>query len=128
MSILTSSGIPLINSLDLVTNSMGNLVYEKSTKNIKSKVNQGESLTNSIGVESDYLFPIMFVQMCAVGEESGTLDNMLEKSSAYYEEEVNSKVSILSTLIEPFIIIILGIVIGIMVFAMYAPLWNIGVN
>lgn len=126
LSIVLKSGIPLINSLDLVTNSIANLVYEKSTNNIKSKVNQGESLTNSMNLELDYLFPIMFIQMIIVGEESGTLDSMLEKASVYYENEVNNMVSILSTLIEPVIIVVLGIIIGFIVFAMYSPLWSIG--
>ena len=119
-----TAGVPLVEVLDSVAGASGNIIYEEATREIRSKVNQGISLTS--GMEAANLFPNMVVQMTSIGEESGALDDMLNKVAEFFEEEVDNAVNMLSSLMEPIIMVVLGGIIGVILVAMYLPLFNIG--
>ena len=119
-----AAGVPLVESLDAVGGASGNLVYVAATKRIQTEVSTGTSLTNSMAATN--LFPTMVLQMCQIGEESGSLDNMLGKVADFYEREVDDAVAALSSLLEPVIIVFLGIVVGGLVVAMYLPIFKLG--
>jgi type IV pilus assembly protein PilC len=119
-----AAGVPLVESLDAVGGASGNLVYVAATKRIQTEVSTGTSLTNSMAATN--LFPTMVLQMCQIGEESGSLDNMLGKVADFYEREVDDAVAALSSLLEPVIIVFLGVVVGGLVVAMYLPIFKLG--
>ncbi len=119
-----AAGVPLVESLDAVGGASGNAVYTAATKRIQTEVSTGTSLTNAMGNTS--LFPTMVLQMIQIGEESGSLDNMLGKVADYFEREVDDAVAALSSLLEPLIIVFLGVVIGGLVVAMYLPIFKLG--
>ncbi len=119
-----AAGVPLVESLDAVGGAAGNAVYTAATKRIQTEVSTGTSLTNSMG--NTNLFPTMVLQMIQIGEESGSLDNMLGKIADYFEREVDDAVAALSSLLEPMIIVFLGVVIGGLVVAMYLPIFKLG--
>jgi type IV pilus assembly protein PilC len=119
-----SAGVPLRESLDAVGGASGNAVYAAATKRIQTDVSTGISLTNAMG--NTQIFPTMVLQMTQIGEESGSLDNMLGKVADFYEREVDDAVAALSTLLEPIIIVFLGVVIGGLVVAMYLPIFKLG--
>ncbi|MEO5742394.1 MAG: type II secretion system F family protein [Vicinamibacterales bacterium] len=119
-----AAGVPLVESLDAVAGASGNLVYASATKKIQTEVSTGTSLTNSMS--NTGLFPTMVLQMIQIGEESGSLDNMLGKVAEYFEREVDDAVAALSSLLEPIIIVFLGVVIGGLVVAMYLPIFKLG--
>ncbi len=121
---LFTAGVPLVEVLDSVSGASGNIIYEEATREIRSKVNQGMSLTSSM--QASNLFPNMVIQMTSIGEESGALDDMLNKTAEFYEEEVDASVATLSSLMEPIIMVVLGLIIGVILVAMYLPLFNIG--
>ena len=121
---LFAAGVPLVEVLDTVAGAAGNILYEEATKDIQAKVTQGLSLTSSM--QSTEMFPNMIIQMAAIGEESGSLDDMLNKAAEFYEEEVDNSVSQLSSLMEPVIMVVLGSTIGVLLVAMYLPLFNLG--
>ena len=121
---LFAAGVPLVEVLDSVAGAAGNILYEEATKDIQAKVTQGLSLTSSM--QSTEMFPTMIIQMAAIGEESGSLDDMLNKAAEFYEEEVDNSVSQLSSLMEPVIMVVLGSTIGVLLVAMYLPLFNLG--
>ncbi len=121
---LFAAGVPLVEVLDSVAGAAGNILYEEGTREIRSKVNQGISLTSSM--QATDLFPNMVVQMASIGEESGSLDDMLNKTAEFYEDEVDSAVAMLSSLMEPIIMVVLGGIIGVILVAMYLPLFNLG--
>lgn len=121
---LFTAGVPLVEVLDSVAGASGNIIYEEATREIRSKVNQGISLTS--GMQASNLFPNMVVQMASIGEESGALDDMLNKTAEFYEEEVDTAVGTLSSLMEPIIMVVLGSIIGVILVAMYLPLFNMG--
>lgn len=123
-STLFAAGVPLVETLDSVAGAAGNVIYEEATRDIRSKVNQGISLTS--GMQGTELFPNMMVQMASIGEETGALDDMLNKAAEFYEEEVDIAVSQLSSLMEPIIMVVLGGIIGVILVAMYLPLFNLG--
>ena len=102
----------------------GNIGYEEATLDIRAKVNQGLSLTS--GMQNSDLFPNMMIQMASIGEESGSLDDMLNKAAEFYEDEVDNSVAQLSSLMEPIIMVVLGSIIGVILVAMYLPLFNLG--
>ncbi len=122
---LFAAGVPLVEVLDSVAGASGNIIYEEATKRIRSKVNQGISVTSSMQAE-EALFPNMVLQMASIGEESGALDDMLNKVAEFYEEEVDNAVNMLSSLMEPIIMVVLGGIVGVILVAMYLPLFNIG--
>jgi len=119
-----AAGVPLVESLDAVGGASGNAVYAAGTKRIQTEVSTGTSLTNAMG--NTNLFPTMVLQMTQIGEESGSLDNMLGKIADYFEREVDDAVAALSSLLEPIIIVFLGVVIGGLVVAMYLPIFKLG--
>ena len=123
-STLFAAGVPLVETLYSVAGASGNIIYEEATQEIRSKVNQGISLTS--GMVATDLFPNMMVQMASIGEESGALDDMLNKAAEFYEDEVDNAVSQLSSLMEPIIMVVLGGIVGVILVAMYLPLFNLG--
>ncbi len=124
LSTMFAAGVPLVEALDSVGGASGNAVYADATEKIQKDVSTGASLTSSM--QSTGVFPNMVLQMCAIGEESGALDQMLGKAAEFYEEEVDEAVKGLSSLMEPFIIVILGTIIGGIVVAMYLPIFKLG--
>lgn len=124
LAIMFSAGVPLVESLDSVAGAAGNHIYATATRKIQNDVATGVSLAYSMGQTN--VFPNMVLQMTAIGEESGSLDNMLSKVADFYEREVDDKVGALSTLLEPIIIVFLGVVIGGLVVAMYLPIFKLG--
>ncbi|MDO5068947.1 MAG: type II secretion system F family protein [Neisseria zoodegmatis] len=123
-STLFAAGVPLVEVLDSVSGAAGNILYEEATYDIRAKVTQGLSLTSSM--QGTDMFPNMVLQMAAIGEESGSLDDMLNKAAEFYEDEVDNAVAQLSSLMEPIIMVVLGSIIGIILVAMYLPLFNLG--
>jgi type IV pilus assembly protein PilC len=119
-----AAGVPLVESLDAVGGACGNAVYATATKRVQTEVSTGTSLTNAM--TNTKLFPNMVLQMTQIGEESGSLDNMLGKIAEFYEREVDDAVAALSSLLEPLIIVFLGVVIGGLVVAMYLPIFKLG--
>jgi len=124
LSTMFAAGVPLVEALDSVGGAAGNYVFTEATEQIQRDVSTGTSLTTSM--QSANLFPVMVLQMASIGEESGSLDQMLSKAADFYEEEVDEAVKALSSLMEPFIIVILGVVIGGIVVSMYLPIFKIG--
>ncbi|ENY1280421.1 type 4 pilus assembly protein PilG [Neisseria gonorrhoeae] len=121
---LFAAGVPLVDVLDSTAGAVGNLIYEEATREIRTRVIQGLSMTS--GMRATELFPNMMLQMSSIGEESGSLDDMLNKAAEFYEDEVDNAVGRLSAMMEPIIIVILGLVIGTLLVAMYLPLFNLG--
>jgi type IV pilus assembly protein PilC len=119
-----AAGVPLVEALDSVGPSAGNYVYKEATKQIQTEVNIGTSLAQSM--QNTGVFPNMAIQMTSIGEESGSLDSMLSKVADYYEREVDETVDALSSLMEPMIMVILGVVIGGIVIAIYMPIFKLG--
>lgn len=121
---LFTAGVPLVEILDSVAGAAGNIIYEEATHEIRSKVNQGISLTSAM--QATQIFPNMVVQMAAIGEEAGSLDDMLNKVAEFYEDEVDNAVAMLSSLMEPIIMVVLGSIVGVILVAMYLPLFSMG--
>ena len=124
LSTMFAAGVPLVEALDSVGGASGNYIYVMATKDIQRKVSTGTSLTASM--QESNVFPNMVVQMVSIGEESGALDAMLGKVADFYESEVDDAVEALSSLMEPMIMVVLGVLIGGMVIAMYLPIFKIG--
>ncbi|MGO1720002.1 MAG: type II secretion system F family protein, partial [Luteimonas sp.] len=112
-----------VEALESVAGATGNSVYEKATYRIREDVSVGYQM--NMAMKQVNLFPHMVVQMTAIGEEAGALDTMLFKVAEFYEEEVNNAVDALSSLIEPLIMIFIGIVVGGMVIGMYLPIFKL---
>jgi type IV pilus assembly protein PilC len=124
LSTMFGAGVPLVEALDSVAGASGNAVYSVATEQIQKEVSTGTSLT--MAMQNAGVFPTMVLQMTAIGEESGSLDHMLSKAAEFYEDEVDEMVKGLSSLMEPFIIVILGVVIGGIVVSMYLPIFKLG--
>ena len=124
LSTMFAAGVPLVEALDSVGGASGNAVFAEATEAIQRDVSTGSGLTTSM--QSTGVFPNMVLQMCAIGEESGALDQMLGKAAEFYEDEVDEAVKGLSSLMEPFIIVILGTLIGGIVVSMYLPIFKLG--
>lgn len=122
LATMFAAGVPLVEALDSVAGAAGNIVYYNATKNIQRDVATGTSLT--ISMQQQNVFPNMLNQMAQIGEESGSLDLMLNKVAEFYETEVDDSVAALSSLIEPFIIVFLGVIVGGLVVAMYLPIFK----
>ncbi len=124
LATMFAAGVPLVEALGSVSGAAGNAVYRKATERIQNEISTGTSLTVSMqGVD---VFPPMVLQMTAIGEESGALDQMLSKVADFYESEVDDAVEALSSLMEPIIMVVLGTLIGGMVIAMYLPIFKMG--
>ena len=119
-----AAGVPLVESLDSVAGAAGNHVFYEATQRIRSEVTTGTNLTTAM--QNSTVFPSMVLQMVAIGEEAGSLDGMLSKVADYYEREVDDAVAALSSLMEPMIMVVLGVLIGGMVIAMYLPIFKMG--
>jgi type IV pilus assembly protein PilC len=124
LSTMFAAGVPLVESLDSVGGAAGNAVYLDATRRIQSEVSTGVSLT--VAMQNADVFPNMVTQMVSIGEESGSLDAMLGKVADFYEDEVDEAVASLSSLMEPMIMVILGVLIGGLVIAMYLPIFKLG--
>jgi type IV pilus assembly protein PilC len=124
LSTMFAAGVPLVESLDAVAGASGNAVFAAGTRRIQTEVSTGTSLTNAM--HNTGLFPSMVLQMTQIGEESGSLDGMLSKVADFFEREVDDAVAALSSLLEPIIIVFLGVVIGGLVVAMYLPIFKLG--
>ncbi len=124
LATMFAAGVPLVEALSSVAGAAGNYEYYVATKKIQSEVATGTSLTSSMqGAE---VFPNMVIQMAMIGEEAGSLDNMLSKVADFFEQEVDDAVEALSSLMEPMIMVVLGTLIGGMVIAMYLPIFKLG--
>ncbi len=124
LSTMFAAGVPLVEALDSVGGASGNHVYMMATREIQQKVSTGSSLT--VAMQEANVFPNMVIQMVSIGEESGALDNMLSKVADFFEQEVDDAVEALASLMEPMIMVVLGVVIGGMVIAMYLPIFKLG--
>lgn len=124
LSTMFAAGVPLVEALDSVAGASGNRVYFDATKKIQSEISTGTSLT--VAMQNAEVFPNMVLQMTAIGEESGALDSMLSKVADFYEAEVDDAVEGLSSLMEPIIMVVLGVLIGGLVIAMYLPIFKLG--
>lgn len=122
LATMFAAGVPLVEALDSVAGAAGNRVYYEGTMDIKADVSTGMQL--QVAMNSTGLFPNMVVQMVAIGEESGELDTMLSKVADFYESEVDDAVEGLSSLLEPIIMAVLGVLIGGLVIAMYLPIFK----
>lgn len=124
LATMFAAGVPLVDSLTAVAGAAGNQVFFVATKKIQTDVSTGTALT--VAMENTGVFPNMAMQMTRIGEETGALDNMLSKVADFYEREVDDAVAALSSLIEPIMIVFLGVVIGTIVVAMYLPIFKLG--
>ena len=124
LSTMFAAGVPLVEALTSVAGATGNIVYEEATLRIRDEVATGQRLQRSM--ESTNLFPNMVIQMIAVGEESGSLDAMAAKVADFYEADVDAAVDAMSSLLEPLIMAILGLLVGGLVVAMYLPIFKLG--
>jgi type IV pilus assembly protein PilC len=124
LATMFAAGVPLVEALDSVGGAAGNAVYLDATKKIQNEVSTGTSLTAAM--QNANVFPSLVTQMVAIGEESGALDSMLGKVADFFEEEVDEAVAALSSLMEPLIMVILGVLIGGLVIAMYLPIFKLG--
>ena len=124
LATMFAAGVPLVEALDSVGGASGNSVYADATAKIQQEVSTGTSLTSAM--TNANLFPSMVLQMTAIGEESGSIDHMLGKAADFYESEVDDMVAGLSSLMEPIIIVFLGVIIGGIVVSMYLPIFKLG--
>ncbi|MGH8559772.1 MAG: type II secretion system F family protein [Methylococcales bacterium] len=124
LSTMSAAGVPLVEALGSVAGATGNIVYGQSVMKMREDVATGQQLQQSMRQAN--LFPNMVIQMVAIGEESGFMDSMLEKVADFFEEEVDNAVDNMSSLLEPMIMAVLGIVVGGLVVAMYLPIFKLG--
>lgn len=124
LSTTFSAGVPLVDALDSVAGATGNIIFKNAVNKIKQDVSTGMQLNFSMRATN--VFPMLAVQMTAIGEESGALDSMLDKVATYYEDEVDNMVDSLTSLMEPLIMAFLGVIVGGLVIAMYLPIFKLG--
>lgn len=124
LSTTFSAGVPLVDALDSVAGAAGNVVYANAVRKIKEDVSTGQQL--QFAMKSAGIFPAMAIQMVSIGEESGSLDEMLDKVATFYEEEVDNMVDGMTSLMEPIIMSVLGILVGGLIVAMYLPIFQLG--
>jgi len=126
LAVTFKAGVPLVEALDTVAGATGNMVYEQAVLNMRDDVSVGYPV--NVAMKQVNLFPHMVVQMTAIGEEAGALDTMLFKVAEFYEEEVNNAVDAISSLIEPFVMVIIGTMVGAIVIAMYLPIFKLAMT
>ncbi len=124
LSTTFAAGVPLVEALDSVAGATGNVVFKNAVNRIKLDVSSGTQL--NVSMRSTNTFPSLAIQMTAIGEESGALDSMLDKVASYYEAEVDNMVDSLTSLMEPMIMVVLGVLVGGLVIAMYLPIFQLG--
>jgi type IV pilus assembly protein PilC len=123
LAALVRAGVPILDALEIVSETAGNVIIADAVADTQAAVKSGESLAKPL--EAHPVFPPMVVQMIAVGEETGALDEMLEKIADFYEAEVEATVEALTSLIEPLLIVVMGVTVGGMVVALYMPMFGI---
>ena len=123
LAITFRAGVPLVEALETVAGATGNIIYDEATKRVKEDVAVGHQL--NLAMKQVNMFPLMVIQMTAIGEESGALDTMLVKAAEFYEQEVNNAVDALSSLLEPFIMVVIGVMVGGLVIGMYLPIFKL---
>jgi len=123
LSTTFAAGVPLVEGLDTVSGAVGNIVYSEAVKKIKDDVSTGHQL--QMAMQQVGIFPHMVVSMASIGEESGNLDAMLAKVADYYETEVANDVDAMSSLIEPLVMVVIGGLVGVMIVAMYLPIFKL---
>ena len=123
LSVLLRSGVPILESLEITADTVGNAVLAAAVRDVQSGVKTGETMARPLANHS--IFPPMVVQMMSVGEETGALDSMLEKIADFYDQEVESLVDGLTSLIEPLLIVFMGAMVGGMVICLYLPMFDI---
>ncbi|WP_166108822.1 type II secretion system F family protein [Pseudoalteromonas sp. Z9A5] len=124
LSTTFAAGVPLVDALDSAAGASGNAVYRYAILDIKAEVSSGNQM--NWAMRNSRIFPDMVIQMVAIGEESGSLDGMLEKVATIYEQEVDDAVDALSSLLEPLIMAVLGVLVGGLIIAMYLPIFELG--
>ncbi|MGE8363071.1 type II secretion system F family protein [Pseudomonas sp.] len=124
LSTTFAAGVPLVDALDSVSGATGNIVFRNAVEKIKQDVSSGTQLNFSM--RNTAIFPSLAIQMTAIGEESGSLDEMLDKVASFYEDEVDNLVDNLTTLMEPMIMAVLGVLVGGLIIAMYLPIFQLG--
>ncbi|WP_115711651.1 type II secretion system F family protein [Legionella sainthelensi] len=124
LSITFAAGLPLVEALKSVAGATGNIIFSNATNKIRDEVSTGQQMNKAM--ENTHLFPNMVIQMVAIGEESGALERMLSKVADFYEEDVDNAVDSLSSLLEPIIMTILGVLVGGLVVSMYLPIFKLG--
>lgn len=123
LAILTKAGVSILESLDIVTETTSNIMFKNSFKNIYQKVEKGESLGRAFG--SEEIFPPILIQMVEVGEETGRLDETLERIANYFEMESETTIKMIMTLIEPMILVVLGLGVGFLVMSVISPIYQL---
>jgi len=121
---MSAAGVPLVEAMDSVAGATGNIIYERASHKIKDEVSQGTQLQTSM--RNTGLFPNMAIQMVSIGEEAGSLDAMLAKVADFYETEVDNAIDALTSLLEPLIMAVLGVLVGGLIIAMYLPIFKLG--
>jgi type IV pilus assembly protein PilC len=119
-----AAGVPLVDALNSVAGAAGNAVFTNAIYKVRDDVSTGQQLNFSM--RNTGVFPNMVIQMVAIGEESGALDSMLDKAASYYEEQVDNAVDNLTSLMEPIIMSVLGVLVGGLIIAMYLPIFQLG--
>jgi type IV pilus assembly protein PilC len=119
---LIKSGVPILEALSVSSNAIGNLVISLAVTNAKTKIKEGQSISGPLAASG--VFPPMVTQMIMVGEESGELEGMLTNVAKFYDEEVDRSVERLTSIIEPLMMAFIGVGVGIMIIAMYLPIFN----
>jgi len=120
---LITSGVPIMQALEVVSKAVENKIVAQAIDNVRSSIREGESI--ALPLQNSGLFPPMVVQMTAVGEETGTLDGMLQKVADFYDAEVESTLTQLTSILEPLLIMFLGFVVGFIVLSFYMPLYQL---
>lgn len=124
LSTTFAAGVPLVDALNSVAGASGNAVYREATLKVRDDVTTGIQLNQAMKATGKY--PVLLLQMTSIGEESGALDEMLEKAAEHYEEAVDNAVDNLTTLLEPMIMAVLGVLVGGLLIAMYLPIFKLG--
>lgn len=125
LATLFTAGIVLTQAIEHITSITGNWAYAEATRDIHQQILQGRALSQALNTHMEF-FPALWVQMCAIGEESGALDRMLSNVADYAEQEVQATVTSLSKLVEPAIMVVLGVLVGGLVMALYLPIFEMG--
>jgi type IV pilus assembly protein PilC len=123
LSSLIRSGVPILEVLQIVSQTVGNVVMEKAIKTAAQDIERGEGISAALG--KNPIFPNMIIRMLSAGEQTGNIDNMLERVSNFLDEEIETTLSGLMSLLEPMLIVFLGVVIGGMVICMFLPIFNL---
>jgi type IV pilus assembly protein PilC len=119
---LIASGVPILQAIEITGQAAGNAVIENAMVNVQQSVKEGQSITKPL--EQVSVFPTMVTQMISVGEETGSLDAMLSKIADFYEDEVNSSIKSLTSILEPILMLFVGGIVGVVVISMYLPIFN----